>query len=80
MTVTPHRLFEQSWPDGEYRFFQLGFVVDDLIAAAMNWTKVFGVGPFHIMPRGAMAYTTAARHPPLTFRSVSPRPARCRSN
>lgn len=57
MTVTPHPLFEQSWPEGEYRFFQLGFVVDDLLAAAMNWTRVFGVGPFHIMPRGPMAYT-----------------------
>ena len=27
-------LFEQKWPEGEYRFFQLGHVVDDLLAAA----------------------------------------------
>ena len=26
--------FEQPWPEGEYRLFQLGFVVDDLLAAA----------------------------------------------
>ena len=31
--------------------FQLGFVVDDLFEAATHWVRVFGVGPFHIMPR-----------------------------
>ena len=31
--------------------FQLGFVVDDLLVAAQRWVTVFGVGPFHIMPR-----------------------------
>jgi hypothetical protein len=31
--------------------FQLGFVVDDLLDAARRWVDVFGVGPFHIMPR-----------------------------
>jgi hypothetical protein len=31
--------------------FQLGFVVDDLFEAATRWVRVFGVGPFHIMPR-----------------------------
>ena len=45
------RLFEQEWPDGEYRFFQMGYVVRDLIAAARNWARVMGVGPFHVMPR-----------------------------
>ncbi len=44
-------LFEQPWPDGDYRFVQLGFVVDDLPAAARRWARVFGVGPFHILPR-----------------------------
>ena len=48
---TPHRLFQQAWPEGEYRMFQLGFVVDDLLAAADRWVRVFGVGPFHVMPR-----------------------------
>jgi hypothetical protein len=45
-----HPLFEQPWPEGEYRFFQLGFVVDDVIAAAERWVRVFGAGPFHVMP------------------------------
>jgi glyoxalase/bleomycin resistance protein/dioxygenase superfamily protein len=45
------RLFGQPWPEGEYRMFQLGFVVDDLLTAAQRWVDVFGVGPFHIMPR-----------------------------
>jgi hypothetical protein len=45
-----HRLFQQHWPDGEFRFFQLGFVVDDLLAAAARWARVHSVGPFHVMP------------------------------
>ncbi len=44
-------LFEQAWPDGDHRFFQLGFVVDDLVDAALRWATVFGVGPFHVLPR-----------------------------
>jgi glyoxalase/bleomycin resistance protein/dioxygenase superfamily protein len=44
-------LYQQSWPDGEYRFFQLGFVVEDLLATAQKWVSTMGVGPFHIMPR-----------------------------
>jgi hypothetical protein len=47
----PHRLFQQPWPEGEFRMFQLGFVVDDLFEAATHWVRLFGVGPFHIMPR-----------------------------
>jgi len=50
MIERPHPLFEQAWPDGEYRLFQLGFVVDDLIAAARRWATAFGVGPFHVLP------------------------------
>jgi hypothetical protein len=51
--VTPlaHRLYEQPWPEGEYRLFQLGFVVDDLIGTAARWASVFGVGPFHVIGR-----------------------------
>jgi hypothetical protein len=39
MTARPpaHHLFEQPWPDGEFWFFQLGHVVDDLLAAASKW-------------------------------------------
>jgi hypothetical protein len=53
----PHRLFQQSWPQGEYRLFQLGFVVDDLVAAARRWAAVFGVGPFHVLPPAERACT-----------------------
>jgi hypothetical protein len=43
-------LYEQSWPDGDYRLFQLGFVSDgDLVADALRWVEVFGVGPFHVL-------------------------------
>jgi hypothetical protein len=50
MTAPGHRLFEQAWPEGEFRFFQLGHVVDDIIAAATTWVESFGVGPFHVLP------------------------------
>jgi hypothetical protein len=51
MTTPAHRLYEQSWPEGEYRFFQIGFHVDDVIAAAERWARVHGVGPFFVLPR-----------------------------
>ncbi len=47
MSAPSHPLFEQPWPEGEYRFFQMGFVVDDLAVAAERWTTVHGVGPFY---------------------------------
>lgn len=43
-------LFEQPWPEGEFRFFQIGHVVDDVLAASANWARTFGVGPFHVLP------------------------------
>jgi hypothetical protein len=49
-TPPAHPLYEQPWPDGEFRFFQLGHVVDDVIAAATSWVRTFGVGPFHVLP------------------------------
>jgi len=51
MKSISHRLFQQPWPEGEYRLFQIGFVVNDLIGTAANWARVFGVGPFHVLPR-----------------------------
>lgn len=50
MSTTSHRLFQQPWPTGDYRFFQLGFLVDDVVAAAAKWAAVHGVGPFHVLP------------------------------
>lgn len=43
-------LFEQPWPEGDYGFFQLGHVVDDVLEAGDRWARVFGVGPFHVLP------------------------------
>lgn len=57
MPIDRLRLYQQRWPEGEYRMFQLGFVVDDLLAAAERWARVFGVGPFHVLPRRDVAAT-----------------------
>ncbi len=57
MTSIDHRMFQQAWPEGEYRFFQLGFIVDDVLAASARWAAVFGVGPFHVLPPTEMACT-----------------------
>jgi hypothetical protein len=50
VTASAHPLFEQTWPEGEYRFFQLGYVVHDIVGAAGRWSSTFGVGPFHVLP------------------------------
>jgi hypothetical protein len=50
MTSSPHRLYEQSWPSGDFCFFQLGFVADDLLTTAARWARVHGIGPFHVLP------------------------------
>lgn len=50
MEPLDHHLYEQPWPEGEYRLFQLGFVVDDVMGAAARWARTFAVGPFHVLP------------------------------
>jgi hypothetical protein len=50
VSAPAHPLFEQPWPEGELRFFQLGHVVDDVVVAAATWAQVFGIGPFHVLP------------------------------
>ncbi len=50
MTKPAHPFFEQPWPGGEFRFFQLGHVVDDVVTAAADWARTFGIGPFHVLP------------------------------
>lgn len=57
MTRNATRLFEQPWPEGDYRLFQMGFVVDDLLGTAARWAHVHGVGPFHVLPRMEVACT-----------------------
>jgi hypothetical protein len=49
----PNRFYQGEWPVGDYRFFQIAWVVDDLLAAARKWVDVYGVGPFHVLPRRA---------------------------
>jgi hypothetical protein len=61
MTPNPHRLYQQPWPEGEYRMLQLGFVVNDLIGTAAHWAEVFGVGPFHVLPRMEVPCTYRGR-------------------
>lgn len=57
MTERPrHTIFQQTWPEGEFRFFQMGFVVDDLVATAHRWAEVHGVGPFHVLPAREVEY------------------------
>jgi Glyoxalase/Bleomycin resistance protein/Dioxygenase superfamily len=48
--LSAHPLFEQPWPEGDFRFFQLGHVVDDVVVAAAGWARTFGIGPFHVLP------------------------------
>jgi len=50
MSAVDGRLYTQPWPEGDYRFWQIGFVVDDLVAACRRWALVHGVGPFHVLP------------------------------
>jgi hypothetical protein len=57
MSPSQPRLYQQPWPEGELKFFQLGFVVDDLVPAAHRWAEVFGVGPFHVLPAREVACT-----------------------
>jgi hypothetical protein len=51
MTAPANKFYQGSWPTGEYRFFQIAWVVDDLLATARKWVDVYGVGPFHVLPR-----------------------------
>ena len=40
-----NRFYQEPWPEG-FRFFQLAFIVDDLVVAARKWADVYGIGPF----------------------------------
>jgi hypothetical protein len=51
MTAISHPLFEQPWPEGDHRLFQVSFFVEDLVGMARRWASVFGVGPFHLRTR-----------------------------
>jgi len=51
MTERGNKFYQGASPEGEYRFFQIASVVDDLVEAARRWARVYGVGPFHVLPR-----------------------------
>jgi Glyoxalase/Bleomycin resistance protein/Dioxygenase superfamily len=67
MTALDQRLYGQAWPEGDYRFFQLGFVVDDIVAVASRWAAVHGVGPFHIGPVIEMQTVVAGEPAPVSI-------------
>ena len=46
-----NRFYQGSWPDPPYRFFQIAWLVDDLVTTCRRWVDVYGVGPFHILPK-----------------------------
>ena len=51
MNASRRPFYEQSWPEGGYRMFQVGVVVDDLLGACAHFARVFAMGPFHVFPR-----------------------------
>lgn len=51
--------FQQQWPGSTYRYLQLGFVVDDVVAHAHRWAQLYGVGPF---------FTRRVENSPCTYR------------
>ena len=67
MNPTDHPFFEQSWPEGEYRFFQVGFLVDDVLAAADKWAVTHGIGPFHVTPVVDQLLTARGEPAPISI-------------
>lgn len=59
-------LYSQPWPEGDYCFFQLGFVVEDIVTAARRWAEVHGVGPFHVLPVAEQAIVVDGQLSPAT--------------
>jgi hypothetical protein len=45
-----YRLYDQPFPEGEYRHIQMGYIVTDLVEAAWKWVDLYGAGPFVIPP------------------------------
>ena len=46
-----NHFYQGGWPQDEYRFFQIAWVVDDLFEACRKWTAAYGVGPFLVLPK-----------------------------
>jgi len=45
-----HRMFQGPVPTGEYSFFQIAWIVPDIVAACRKWVEVYGAGPFKVLP------------------------------
>ncbi len=67
MSGIEYRFYTQQWPEGHYRFFQLGFVVDDVVASARRWAAVHGVGPFHVLPVVEQAAVLRGKPAPVSI-------------
>ena len=46
-----NHFYQSAPPSGEYRMFQVCWIVDDMIPACQKWSKVYGIGPFHVLPK-----------------------------
>ena len=50
MSPPAHPLFEQPWPDGEFRFFSSVTSSTMSSQQLLSWVRAFGIGPFHVLP------------------------------
>lgn len=62
------RLYDEPFPEGEYRYVQLAFVVPDVIATAWQWVDLHGAGPFLVMPEREVTMTHNGAEVPLRTR------------
>jgi Glyoxalase/Bleomycin resistance protein/Dioxygenase superfamily len=69
-TPRPHRMYQQPWPTGDYSFFQIGWIVEDVLKIAQKWVDVYGVGPFHVMPRKEMTVLYRGEQTTWDFQTV----------
>lgn len=60
-----HKFFQGPQPTGEYSFFQVAWIVPDLIAACRKWVDVYGVGPFNVLPKRASTVLYRGKETPL---------------
>jgi hypothetical protein len=54
------QFYQDAWPES-FAMFQIGFLVEDLRAAARKWVDVFGVGPFYFLRRATQQHIYRGR-------------------
>ncbi|MDB5714446.1 MAG: hypothetical protein JWO15_1843 [Sphingomonadales bacterium] len=62
--MPPHRFYAEDQPSA-FTFVQVAWVVDDLIATAHDFARIWGAGPFHVM---------RSRNPDMTYRGEKVEP------